>query len=251
METIEEPNTATAAKQEVAVTGGGDVLAMMVKAAEHLDVAKLEKLMDLQERMLDRNAKAEFAADYVRMKPHLPKILRTKDNTQTQSKYAPLEEINLAVDPILEQYGFGTSTKILAQTAESVTVRAELWHRGGHIEETTITMPLDSVGIKGTVNKTGPHATASSVTYAKRVAICALLNISTGDDKDGNTDQSVIDTEKAVEIDLLVAEVKADKAKFLKYMGVEDVREIKAKDYEKAKKALLAKKPKKDDAHAA
>src|ERR1700734_1981608 len=76
-----------------------DGMSMMIKAAEHMDADKLSRLMDLQERILNRNAKSEFAADYVRMKPHLPKVLRTKDNTQTKSKYAPLEEINKAVDP--------------------------------------------------------------------------------------------------------------------------------------------------------
>lgn len=208
------------------------------------DVVKLEKLMDMQERMLNRHAKADFAADYVRMKPHLPKVMRTKDNSQTKSKYAPLENINQAVDPILEQFGFATSTKVTAQTPDSVTVKAELWHSGGHVEETTVTMPLDNVGIQGSVNKTGPHATSSSVTYAKRVAICALLNISTGDDKDGNQakDESVLSNDKAVEVDLLIAEVKADKAKFLSFMGVSDVREIKARDYQKAMNALNAKK---------
>lgn len=221
-----------------------DVMGMMVKAAETLDVVKLEKLMDLQERMLDRNAKAEFSADFVRMKPNLPKVLRTKDNKQTQSKYAPLEDINQAIDPILKEYGFGTATKVLSQTADSVTVRAELWHRSGHIEETTITMPLDRAGIQGTVNKTGPHATASSVTYAKRVAICALLNISTGDDKDGNSEVVFVDYEQAVEIDQMIAKVKADKAKFLKVMGVDDVRHIRANEYKKAI-SLLKKKERK------
>jgi hypothetical protein len=225
-----------------ATQSAGDVMSMMIKAAKHMDTDKLSKLMDLQERILNRNAKSEFAADYVRMKPHLPKVLRTKDNTQTKSKYAPLEEINQAVDPVLEQYGFGTATKVTAQTADSVTVQAELWHRGGHIEETTITMPLDKAGIQGTVNKTGPHATASSVTYAKRVAICALLNISTGDDVDGNQITAFVDTEKAVEIDLLIAEVKADKEKFLKFMGVDDVRHIRANEYSKAIKSLKVKK---------
>lgn len=102
-------------------------------------------------------------------------------------------------------------------------------------------MPLDNAGIQGTVNKTGPHATASSVTYAKRVAICALLNISTGDDKDGNVEVVFIDAEKAVEVDLMITKVKADKPKFLQIMGVDDVRHIRANEYKKAMDMLKAK----------
>lgn len=207
----------------------------------NFDVVKLEKLMDLNERMLNRSAKEAFAADFVRMKPLLPKILRTKENTQTKSKYAPLEDINTIIDPILAEHGFGTSTKIIGQTDNTVTVRAELWHKGGHTEETTITLPLDDRGIAGTVNKTKPHAISSSVTYNKRIAICALLNISTGDDRDGNQPSEFLDHEKAVEIDLLLLKSNADKAAFLKYMGAEKVQEIKASDYEKAKSALAKK----------
>jgi hypothetical protein len=227
---------------EVASEAAG-VMSLILRAGETMEPARLGQLMDLQERILNREAKQAFSVDYVRMKPHLPRVVRSKSNTQTKSKYAPLEDINNAVDPVLERFGFATATKILSQTAESVTVEAELIHSGGHIEKTQITMPLDDRGSQGTVNKTGPHATASSITYAKRVAICALLNISTGDDADGNNEKNgPLDHERAVEIDLLLAEIKADKGTFLAMFGVEDVRDIRAKDYDTAKRFLMTKK---------
>jgi len=204
------------------------------------DVTKLEKLIALQTQILDRNAKQEFAADLVQMKSHLPKVIRTKKNTQTNSMYAPLDDINKEIDPILEKFGFGTSTKIVSQTDRSITVRAELWHRGGHVEQTTITMPLDDCGAKGTVNKTLPHATASSVTYAKRVALCALLNISTGDDKDGNQETGMISVEQAADLDVR-ARALGDKnhVNYLKFLKLEKTIDIPAKDYKKALNALV------------
>lgn len=150
-----------------------------------VDVAKMEKLLDMQERILDRNAKQAFSMDFVQMKSKLPKVARTKTNSQTKSKYAALEDINKIIDPILNQYGFGTSHRV-HQDDKHVTVTAILWHREGHTEETSITLPLDKAGIQGSVNKTDVHAIASSTTYGKRLAICALLNISTGEDDDGN-----------------------------------------------------------------
>jgi hypothetical protein len=241
-----ENEVVTVAEQKTlpAVSEAAGVMNLILKAGETMDPARLGQLMDLQERILNREAKQAFNADYVRMKPHLPRVIRTKDNTQTKSKYAPLEDINDSVDPVLSEYGFATSTKILSQTAESVTVEAELLHSGGHVERTQITMPLDNKGPQGTVNKTGPHATASSITYAKRVAICALLNISTGDDKDGNSDQESIDTEQAAILDNLIAETKADKKAFLAYFKVDDIRKIKETDHQKALD-MLNKKAKK------
>lgn len=223
----------------------GGFMGMMERLAmSNIDVAKLEKMMDLHERMLDRNKADAFAVDYVAMKPNLPTVLRSKSNTQTNSKYAPLEDINEQVDPVLSKYGFGTSTKIMSQTEASVTVEAILWHREGHKETTVITMPLDNVGAKGTVNKTNVHATASSITYAKRVAICALLNISTGDDKDGNEVGGAVDTEQAAEIDTLLRNTKSDRVAFLAFFKIEDVRDLKAKDYPNAVKMLKAKEKK-------
>ena len=241
--TDEVKDQSPAASTAVAVTGDqpAQVMAMMLEAAKSMDTEKLEKLMNLQERMLNRNAKAAYDADFVRMKPELPRVAKRKDNTQTKSKYAPLEDINLVVDPILAKHGFGTTTKVIGQNERDVTVRATLKHRDGHEEFTDITMPLDDRGIAGTVNKTLPHATSSSITYAKRVAVCALLNISTGDDLDGNKPQVEVSHEQAVEIDQKIAAVKADKQMFLAFMGVDDVRKIKASDYQKALAALKAK----------
>lgn len=227
-------------QKDIAVVDPTGFSAMMERLASNkdVDVEKLERMMAMNERILDRNAEQAFAADFVRMKPNLPKVLRTKENTQTQSKYAPLEEINTQIDPILEQYGFGTATKITAQTETTVTVEATLWHRDGHKESTTLTLPLDNVGAKGTVNKTNVHATASSVTYAKRVALCALLNISTGDDKDGNIVSSTIDTEQAASVDVLINATKSDKKAFLEYFKVSDVRNLKTSQYQEAIKML-------------
>jgi len=239
-----EENTA------VATINQDGFAAMMERLATNkdVDVEKLERMMAMNERILDRNAAQAFAADFVRMKSHLPKVLRTKDNTQTQSKYAPLEDINTQIDPVLEEYGFGTSTKVVSQSETSVTVEATVWHREGHKESTQITMPLDNVGAKGTVNKTNVHATASSVTYAKRVALCALLNISTGDDKDGNKVSGTVDTEQAAAVDTLINATGANRERFLKHFGIKDVRELRINDYpqaigmlnEKAKKAKAA-----------
>lgn len=167
-----------------------NVLAIIENAVNGgADVTTMERLYSLYEKNLEREQKAVFAADYVRMKPELPLVLKKKTNTQTSSKYAPLEDVNQAVDHILAKYNFGTSTKIVKQDDHGVWIRAELWHASGHIEATEVYMPWDDKGMAGKVNKTMPHAISSSVSYGKRVSICALLNISTGDDKDGNKDQ--------------------------------------------------------------
>lgn len=202
------------------------------------DVEKLRMLMDMNKEVKDDQKRAEFAAAFVEMKPHLPKVLKLHSNTQTKSKYAKLEDINSQIDPILEQYGFATATKVTNQNDQSVTVEAELWHKNGHVERTSVTMPLDTKGPGGTVNKTGPHATSSSITYAKRVSICALLNISTGDDKDGNRDKGdgkdvqYISDDQIEALELYIHQTETDKAKFLLAYNANLISELTVQQYE-------------------
>lgn len=232
-----------------AVSNNVSLINVIAEAAvnKDMDVAKLEKLMDLQERMLAREAREAYAVAYVKMKPELPLVIRTKHNTQTKSNYAALEDVNTVIDPILSRHGFATSFKVVSQTDTSVTGAAELWHSSGHVESLTMTMAIDNKGIQGTVNKTNPHAVASTITYLKRVATCAILNISTGDDRDGN---ATIGDDEAAELKNMLKDTKSDTAAFLKYMGVQSVEEIPAAKYLKAKNAIKAKQKGASDAGA-
>jgi hypothetical protein len=54
--------------------------------------------------------------------------------------------------------------------------------------------------------------------------------------------EPAIPTEQAVEIDMLITEVGANKVKFLQYMGVDDVRNIRVTDHQKAIASLNSKK---------
>lgn len=160
---------------------------------QNADISKLEKMLDMQERILNRNAEQAFASDFAAMQSELPRIARNgkieiKDKTSgrvTQSTpFAKLEDINDAIKPIMQKYGFGVSFSI-DQSNALITVTAKLLHRLGHSEKTSISLPLDNSGSKNSVQANG-----SSVSYGKRYAICALLNISTGDDVDGNIPQA-------------------------------------------------------------
>jgi len=158
----------------------------ILQAAERGNVAVLEGLIRMRNAEKDRIAKLEFTKDFVKMKPHLPVVIKNHKNPHTKSNYAKLEDINKEIDPVLGRYNFATKHKIINQTETSVTVRVELLHSRGHSEYSDLTMPLDGAGTKGNSNKTDIQAISSTVSYLRRVALCALLNISTGDDIDGN-----------------------------------------------------------------
>lgn len=153
------------------------------------DMDKLEKMLDMQERILKRNGEQAFASDFAAMQSELPRIARNgkieiKDRNTgkiTQSTpFAKLEDINDGVRPVLQKYGFGVTFSI-DQTQSGITVTARLLHRLGHSERTSLTLPIDVSGSKNNVQGNG-----STISYGKRYTLSAILNISTGDDIDGN-----------------------------------------------------------------
>lgn len=177
----------SAQKQEVAtrpdnttnISDQSAMLAVIERAARdpQVDVAKMEKLMELQERYQARQAKIEFDAAMAEMQPELPSI-GERGNAANRYTYALWEDINAAIKPILSKHGFSLSFR--TDTAEQITVTGVLSHRAGHREETRITLPADGSG-----NKNAVQAVASSVSYCKRYAAGALLNLTShGEDDD-------------------------------------------------------------------
>lgn len=76
-----------------------DLLALVERIISdpNADVTKLEKLLDVNERILDRNAKAAFDEAFSRMWPELPEIdekgsIKNKDGS-VKSRYAKYEDI--------------------------------------------------------------------------------------------------------------------------------------------------------------
>jgi hypothetical protein len=151
-----------------------------VAMAENLDVSRLEKMIDMQERILDRNAKQEFYADLAAMQQKLPRVVETSTG-HNNAMYAKLEDINDIIRPTLHKFGFAVTFRS-SQTEKAVVVVTVLSHRAGHSEETSIALPPDTSG-----NKTPVQAVGSSIEYGKRYGICLILNISTGKDCDGGT----------------------------------------------------------------
>jgi len=208
-----------------------------------VDVDKMERLLLMQERVMERRAKADFNAALAALQPKLPVIaergaIRDR-NKAIQSTYALWEDVNECIRPLLAEAGFSLSFRSGRDDANRLTVTGVLSHAGGHSEEATLALPVDDSGSKNNVQGVG-----SSLSYGKRYTTFLLLNITTsGDDDDGKRagDAGSIDEEQVGKLQELIESTGADKARFLKFMGAESLSEIPAKDFTKAMQALLAK----------
>jgi hypothetical protein len=224
----------------------GDILSVVARAAAdpNVDIDKLERLLEMQERVLARNARTAYYSALAEMQPNLPVVDEhggIKDrNGNIQSTYALWEDVNEAIRPILAEYGFALSFKV-RRTDNEITTTGILSHREGHSEETELALPSDTSGSKNAVQAVG-----SSSSYGKRYTAYALLNITTkGEDDNGQKGggPEPVDNVRAKLLLDLADAVGADKAKFCKHLKIPSLKELPANKYDEAVRLLKEKNP--------
>ena len=170
------------------------MLTMIQRAATDtaFDADKMQKMMEMYERHTDRTAAAAFNAAMVRAQAEIGPVFRDKFNAQTNSAYAALESIDRQISPVYTAWGFslsfGTDDSPLVGHIRTV---CDCMHEAGHTKRYHVDLPIDSAGIKGSVNKTGVHAAGSTYSYARRYLTMMIFNVVlTNEDNDGNGDQA-------------------------------------------------------------
>src|SRR6185503_9298783 len=89
-----------------------DSLALVVRRlAENpsVDVMKLEKIIELQERILKHGAEAAFNLAMSAAQTDMRPVAADASNPQTRSRYASYAGLDRAMRPIYTKYGFGLS----------------------------------------------------------------------------------------------------------------------------------------------
>ena len=231
----------TAPRELAERSGSANVMAMIAGAASDpaFNVDKLERLLALHEQMRARESREAYMAALAAVQAELPPIPErgkiTNREGKTQSTYAFWEDVNEVIKPILMKHGLALSFRT-AVTDAKVIVTGVLSHAAGHAEETSLALPSDTSGSKNAVQAVG-----SSVSYGKRYTAGALLNLtSRGEDDDGRAaaGDAPITDEQVQKLQDMIAESNSDIEKFCKFMAVESVPAIRAKDFEKAADAL-------------
>lgn len=98
-------------------------------------------------------------------------------NPHFKNKYAALDEIISTITPVLTKNGLSQIQSTTAE-GEQIGVKTLLIHQSGEfIEFDTLWLPMGKVNAQGA---------GSSITYARRYALCASLGIAADEDDDGN-----------------------------------------------------------------
>ncbi len=202
------------------------------------DIEVLTKLMDLQERWERNQARKAFDEAVAQAKAEIKPIV--KNRSGHNSKYADMAAVANAIDPIISK--FGLSYRYRASQEEKISVTCILSHKMGHWEENPLSGPPDKTGSKNDIQAIG-----STLTYLQRYSLMLALGLAASQDDDGKAAGGDLITEEQVEsLMTLITEIGTiDLPKFLKYLKVEKLEDLKAKDYQRAIDAAESKRAKK------
>lgn len=222
---------------------GAAIIQVIERAALNpdVDIDKMERLLQMHERVLDRQALMAYSAAMAAMQTELPSIVERGQGNN--GGYATLEDIVDTVRPILQHHGFAVSFRIVTQE-RGIEVTGVLMHREGHREETSMLLPADASG-----NKNAVQAFGSSTSYGKRYVLCALLNITTrGQDDNGDTAAPVrmVSTYQVETLERLLASCSQATVGWFR-SKYEDTSKVPLADFDRLR-AALQKRAKRDPA---
>lgn len=174
---------------------------LLLKALEQgAPVETLEKLLGLSERIRAAAAKAEYFEALSKFQDECPPIVKTKAGAknkpgattnagQVRYHYAQLDDIRRIAGPKLREHGFSydfdteiVEGKSFAGTAAIMCkVVCNLHHIGGHVKQSTFSVPIEK-----SEYMSNPQSFGSARTFAMRYAFLDVTGLTTADkDNDG------------------------------------------------------------------
>lgn len=163
-----------------------------------------------------------------------------RENTHFRNKYADLASIRDAVIPALSRHGIAV---IQATSIEGGTfhLTTRVAHESGQWVEGTYPISPGA----------NPQAIASQLTYAKRQMLQGMLCIAGDEDDDAeiatankNEPAGAITADQVRTLRAAINEVEAEEHLFVKYLKIDKLESLPARDFDRAMSALNAKRGK-------
>jgi hypothetical protein len=226
------------------------IVSMIERAARDpaVDIDKMERLLQMQERMVARNAEQAFFAAMTAAQAEMRPVAADSNNPQTRSRYASYAALDRAVRPIYSKHGFSLSFDTEPGAPDGFVRVVCFASCGGHTRKYQVDMPADGKGAKGGDVMTKTHAVGSGMSYGQRYLLKMIFNIAVGEDDDGNrAGGEKITAEQAADVQAMIEDIGGEKHEalkrgFLKYMRIEAIPDLPANKLKDAIAALEAKR---------
>jgi hypothetical protein len=165
------------------------LISQAISAGTNVD--SMERLMSMRRELRAEWAKGQYfkaMSSFQKVCPVITKKNRVfeKESTRVRYKYASLDDIISQVRELLESFGFSYRFET-KQDKSDVTAICISYHKDGHSETTSFTVPIDPKAFMSE-----PQKYASALTFAKRYTFCNSFGIATGDEDTDANDKSDI-----------------------------------------------------------
>lgn len=222
-----------------------DMLNMAV--SQNADLDKLEKLMVLQTRWEENEARKAYVVAISEFKKNTPTVFKGKTVSYETSKgltqytHALLEDAADIIGTELAVHGLSFRWLCDQLDGGMVKVTCVITHVQGHSESVSLQAGLDQSGGKNNIQSLG-----STITYLQRYTLFAATGMAAkGIDNDGNGPGIEYITEsQAADLNALLDEVGGDKEKFCFHFKIGKIEELPVKAYEHAVALIEARRKK-------
>lgn len=159
-------------------------LTVLMRAIQdnNCDLARLEKLMDLEARWRADRAKQSYVRAFAQFKKNMPDVVKDMLNKQYGSDYSSLANLVNTTNKVLGEYGLNARWQ--PNQKDGMSVDCIMTHEDGHEERVTIIGPLDTSGAKNPLQQI-----KSTLTYLEGASFQAITGVvarSASTDDDGN-----------------------------------------------------------------
>jgi hypothetical protein len=210
------------------------------------DLGSVKEMLAMSRELAAEQARQQFDSAMSLAKAEIPPIIKTALG-HNNKKYADFASIAKVVDPIISKHGL--SYRFRTKQDDRIHVTCVLAHDAGHAEETTLAGPADQTG-----NKNPIQAIGSTLTYLQRYTLVQALGLAAAADDDGNAagmGERISDEQARNLNDLIDAAIeevggsapKVFRPNLLKYLRVENLSDLLARDYQKAVEAINSARP--------
>lgn len=195
------------------------------------DVAKLQQLLDMQERVMAKQAVMDFNESMSRLQPKLPQI--RKDAKAHNSRYATYEAVDKAIRALYTSEGFSVTYNSHKEQDGGVVYTGTLSHKAGHSITAEMVLPADTSGSKNAIQAIG-----STTSYARRYLLSMLFNlVFTEQDDDADSAGDTITHHQAKVIGRKLGDPEREPA-FCEFYGIDSIAQLPKSQFERAVNAI-------------
>jgi hypothetical protein len=206
---------------------------LQIAVSKGVDTEQIKQLMQLEREWKADKAREAFTVAMQGFRAEALEVVKRKQVSfdSTNYKHATLAQFVEIATPKLSQHGLSHRWET-KQDGGQITVRCIITHQLGHSEYAELSAPPDTSGKKNSIQSIG-----STVTYLQRYTFAAITGLAAKDQDDdgaGSTPAELITTDQATVIEDKIADTKTNRAVFLRWLKVETLDQLKAKDYQRA-----------------